>query len=1547
MNDQRTPVSAEEAGRILLVDDEVTNLDIMRETLASSSYRLFVARSGEDALKVARRAKPMIVLLDVVMPGIDGYETCRRLKEDPETRDAAVIFVSALNDPKDRVRGFEAGAVDFISKPVQAEEVIARVNTHLTIQRLLRRQIDAASPAALTSSHDDEATIAPTTEARAPGTSVFRTGDIVAFRFRIVRYLAKGGMGELYEAEDLELHERIALKTILSHISSDERSIVRFKREVHLARQVTHPNVCRIYDVFRHRYTAARADTHVNEVVFLAMELLHGETLADKLRRDGPFSTAKMLPLVRQMAAGLTAAHRVGVVHRDFKSHNVMLVKPTRAEEEMRVVVTDFGLAWRSAHDESTALSLEMSTANGISGTPAYMAPEQVEGGPVSPATDVYALGVVLYEMVTGVWPFVGETPLKMATKRLHEPAPSPRVHVPDLDPLWEATILRCLARRPEDRFASAGEVVSALEGVLTPAALTPTPFRVNSATRAVRRSSEAERRQLTVLVSGCEVFESDSYLELDSEDQARVLRAFQERCEEAVHQFGGTVVQCTDKGLLACFGFPVAYEDAAGRAARAGRAILDAMTLSRQQTDGADTLQLQPWIGIHTGAAIVESKAGLVSLVGEARNVAVRLEDVAVAGRIICTEASQRLFQGLFHCASLGRQKIKGVAHPVELFLLEHTPVAGSPMDALAPAELSPLTGRDQEIGLLMDRWEQAREGMGQVVLLIGEPGLGKSRLVHTMKQHVLREMTEGEVDAPVIEWRCSPYFQNTGLYPAIDFYERALAFDREEPSPARFDRLLHRLEQYDLARPETVPIWASLLSLPTPDRYPTLSLSPVRQREETFRTMLDWLHTRAARKPVLFIVEDLHWVDASTLEFLGQFLAEGLHDSILTLLTFRPEFKTPWPAVAHQTSLALTRLTRRQVGAMVRARMKAENLPNAFVDSIYERTGGVPLFVEELTKMVHESGILMQVGDDSAQTRALLAREIPASLQDLLMARLDRMEGDREVIQLAAALGREFSHELLAAVASDMDESTLLGEIDKLVQAEILYQKGRPPRCQYIFKHALLVDAAYNSLVKDKRQQFHRRIAEVLEARFPHIADAQPELVAHHFAEAGLMLQGAAYWLKAGLRSQDRSAYREEIGHLTNALTLLETLEETEERNDLELRVLSALAPAYIAVRGYAAPEAGPVLHRARELCERAGQPAHLFGILLGTWEWRLVRGDIPMCIDLAADGMALAERVNDQGMLMEALFMPGVTKFYRAEFADARAYYEKAIAFYDDRERTKLWAASTGHDAGVTHRCYLALALWHLGYPDQAMKVDRETRELAGAIGHAFSTAHAVDFTACLYHDCRIGAEVQRAAEEETAIATEQGFQLWEALGVLHKGAAMLLQGRIADALPLLLDGLQAFRATGAGLRIPYYLGMLGDAYTQAWRFEDAHRVFDEALATAEKNDDRFREAELHRLVGELLLAESRHHDDAAEACFGRAIDLARRQHSRAWELRATTSLARLWQRQGRGEEARGALAAVYDGYTEGFATPDLVDARVLLESLAAERALRARR
>jgi class 3 adenylate cyclase/tetratricopeptide (TPR) repeat protein len=1137
------------------------------------------------------------------------------------------------------------------------------------------------------------------------------------------------------------------------------------------------------------------------------------------------------------------------------------------------------------------------------------------------------------------------------------------------------------MAKAPAERYQSTAEMLADLQAAAAalsgqgPVAVSTTPVRPSPPTSSRpaaltpppsrRRAREAERRQVTVLVCGCDLFESEAYLALDAEDQVRVLRALQQVFEQTARRFDGTVVQGTEQGLLVCFGYPVAYEDAASRAALTGLGILAEVQGIAEQLRKEHQLELNPWVGIHTGSAVVEAKEDTVSLVGEARNVAVRLEEAAAPGQVVCTEATYRLIRGRFQSASLGRRKLKGVAQPVELFEVRAAGAAGSPIEAAGPVELTPLTGRDHEIRLLEDRWEHAQEGMGQVVLLIGEAGLGKSRLVHTMKQHVragpagaarlaaptpddpagrsgepsrtgAARLAAPTPDDPVIEWRCGPHFQNTGLYPAVEFFERSLGLGRDEAPASRFDRLLRHLGAFDLARPDFVPLFASLLSLPPDDRFP-LNLSPAREREETFRALREWLRAYSERRPVLFVVEDLHWVDASTLEFLGQFLAEGLHDRILTLLTFRPEFQTPWPALAHQTSLALTRLTRRQVGDLMRNKAGGA-LPEAVVEQVYDRAGGVPLFVEEFTKMVQESGVLDAAAEGGTRGQALLGREIPATLQDLLMARLDRMEGDRELAQLAAAIGRESSYELLAAVA-DADEPALQAELAKLVQAEILFPKGRPPRCTYQFKHALLEDALYNALVKGKRQEFHRRIGEVLEVRFAQTVETRPELLAHHFTEAGLPEKAVGYWLKAGLRSRERSAEVEAIGHLTKGVALLGALAESPERDARELELLGALGPAYLAARGYAAPEAGPVFRRARALCERIGRPQDLFALMLGTWEWHTVRSDLRLCMELAAEGMEFAGRLNDPGMLMEAWFMVAETKLYRGDFADAQGGFAKAVAEYDDRERTRMWAAHTSHDAGVTCRSNLAVSLWHLGYPDQALKLSRETCELARAIGHPFSLAYALHHTAWLCQWGRLGAEEEAAAKEEIAIATEQGFALWHATGTFFKGAGRFLQGALEDALPLLLKGLDAFRATGAKLTLPCQLSIVGEAFTQADRFAEARRALDEGLALAEKHDERCQEAELYRLRGELLLAESAD-QAAAEDCFRRAVEMARGQQSRAWELRATMSLARLWQRQGRRDEARAALAAVHGTYTEGFTTPDLVEAAALVESLATD-------
>ncbi len=1040
----------------------------------------------------------------------------------------------------------------------------------------------------------------------------------------------------------------------------------------------------------------------------------------------------------------------------------------------------------------------------------------------------------------------------------------------------------------------------------------------------------------MTVLVCGCGLFASEDYLEgLDAEGQARVMRDFQQACENAVRHLDGTVVQCSEHGLLACFGYPVAFEDAAHRAMRTALAIMADLHTLGEGLRRSQTLELNPWVGVHSGPAVVEVAAESISLVGEARNVAIRLEDFAEPGQIVCTAATHRLLRVQFDCSSLGPKKIKGISQPIELFLVQGVAAARSPIEMPGPAGLTPLTGRDHEINLLKDRWDQTQEGIGQVVLLVGEPGLGKSRVVHTLKEHVLGQTIEGDVDSPVIEWRCSPHYQNTGLYPAIDFFERALAFGREEPPSARFDRLLRRLEQYELDRKETVPLWAALLSLPTPERFPPSSLPPARQREEMFRALLEWLHTRAARRPILFVVEDLHWADASTLEFLGQWIAEGQNDSLLTLLTFRPEFNTPWPAVAHQTSLALNRLTRRQVGDLMRAKTGAP-LPEAVVEQVYARAGGVPLFVEEFTNMLQESVVPGVAAQGDAPAKAWLSREIPATLQDLVMARLERVDGERDVAQLAATLGREFSYDLLAAAAG-MDEPTLQLELAKLVRAEILFTKGRLPRCQYTFKHALVEDALYNSLIKAKRQQFHGRIAETLEARFPQRTATQPELLAHHFTEAGLTEPAIDYWLKAGLRSRERSAEKEAIGHLTRGLALLAATSDSPERDARELELSGALGTAYLVSRGYGAPEVGPVFSRVRELCERIGNSPRKIATVVSIWEWQFVRGDIRVCTELVAETLEIARQSDDPRGMMEAFYVAGLTMLYQADFIGARTHFEKALADFDDQARSKFWIAQTGHDAAVNIRCNLAVALWHLGYPDQALSLNNAVCRLAREMGHPFSLAYCLHHTAWLFQFCRLGVEVRTVAEEQIALSTDQGFALWQATGMFFKGAGMLLQRRTEESLPLLRSGHDAFRSTGAEILRPFQLGVLGDAYTHAARFAEAHAALDEALALVDKNDDHIQEAELHRLKGEALLAESPD-GAAAEARFALSIETARRQQSKAWELRASVSLARLLHRQGRRREAFETLSVIYANFQEGLATPDLVEAGAMLESLA---------
>jgi predicted ATPase len=832
-------------------------------------------------------------------------------------------------------------------------------------------------------------------------------------------------------------------------------------------------------------------------------------------------------------------------------------------------------------------------------------------------------------------------------------------------------------------------------------------------------------------------------------------------------------------------------------------------------------------------------------------------------------------------------------------------------------------------------------KEGAGQVVLLSGEPGIGKSRLLQVLKERITTEQYTR------LECRCSPYHQNSAFYPVIDLLQRVLQFQREDAAEEKLRKLEGALKSYNFALQEAVPLFASLLSLPLPEQYPPLTLTPQKQKEKTQQAVITWLLKEAERHSLLLTWEDLQWADPSSLELLGFLIAQATTARIYLLLTFRPEFIPPWANRSHLTPLTLSRLPQSQVEIMVTQVTGGKALSPAVLQQIVAKTDGVPLFVEELTKMVIESiGSMESVGSVGSQDRSSLqAIAIPATLHDSLMARLDRLGPGKEVAQLGATLGREFSYELLQAVSS-RDEVTLQRELARLVDAELLFQRGLLPHARYVFKHALIQDAAYQSLLKSTRQQYHRQIAQVLAERFPETKETQPELLAHHYTEANLREQAIPYWQQAGQRAIAHSANIEAISHLTKGLELLKTLPDTPERTEQELTLQIALSNPLMAIKGYAALEVERTCSRALELCRQLGETPRLFPVLLGLLAFHQVRAELQTARELAEQCLRLAQRVRSPTRLMWAHNVLGHTLFYLGEFALAREHSEQGITLYDPQKHTPLVSGAM-QDTGVSCLCFAALALWWLGYPVQAARRSQEALSLAQDLAHPYSLAMAQFYAASLHQFRGERLAAREQVEALLALSSEQGFAFWLAYGTILRGWVLAEEGQGEEGIAQIRQGLAACRATGAELYRPYHLTLLAKAYGKANQAEDRLSAMSEALMLVDKTGERFYEAELYRLKGELLLTQEgnrlqaighREKMDEAEECFLKAIEIARKQQAKSLELRAAMSLSRLWQQQGKRAEARQMLAEIYGWFTEGFDTKDLQEAKALLQEMA---------
>jgi class 3 adenylate cyclase/tetratricopeptide (TPR) repeat protein len=1038
---------------------------------------------------------------------------------------------------------------------------------------------------------------------------------------------------------------------------------------------------------------------------------------------------------------------------------------------------------------------------------------------------------------------------------------------------------------------------------------------------------ASAERRQLTVMF--CDLVGSTALsARLDPEDLRSIIGAYHRCCTDQVERNGGFVAKYMGDGVLAYFGYPQAHEHDAERAVRAGLDLVAAVP--KLETVAGSHLQAR--VGIATGLVVVgeligSGEAQERGVVGETPNLAARLQALAEPGAVVIASSTWRLTGGLFEYRDLGSVALKGLSKNVSARQVLGISVAESRFEAMRSA-MTPLVGRDEEIDLLLRRWKHAKGGDGQVVLISGEPGIGKSRIAQTVVERI------GTEPHTRLRYFCSPHHQDSALYPSIAQLERAAGLRRDDTPEQRLAKLEAVLADGTNDLREAVPLLADLLSIPTGDRYPPLNLTPQKRKDRTLHAQLAQVEGLAARQPVLMVFEDVHWSDATTRESLDLLVDRVAMLRVLVIITFRPEFAPPWIGRPHVTMLNLNRLPPRQRAEMIAYVTGGRALPKEIAEQIVDRTDGVPLFIEELTKSVIESSIVTETGDHYAPIDPVAPLAIPTSLHASLLARLDRLAPTREVAQVGAALGRQFSHELISAVAM-IPQQQLDDSLAQLVHAELIFRRGTPPNAEYTFKHALVQDAAYSTLLRSRRQQIHGRIAATMEGQFPEITAAQPAVVAQHCAEAGLTEKAIGYWLKAGQQAVARSAMKEAVAALQKGLETLALLPKDTSSREQELDLLIAIGPALIATRGYANPAVGETYGRARTIAEQLDRPTDLLAILYGQWVFHNNRIELEPARLLAQQAEKLGYDRSDGTTLFFGHWLHGIVRYELGEFEQARALFEQCRSI--DRPTTHVGHAPvTAEDPHSVMLAYLAIVLNRLGYFNQARLWIREALSAVHQSNHAYSLAFVLNMAYQVEWITGSARETLQYADRLVALSNEHGFAHWLGLGTALRGRSMSALGQTNEGLALVMKGHPLLRSTGSILSGFTVLMLLAETHLELGRLEEGLSCLVESAEIVRTTGLRHLEANLYRSRGDLLSAKN--DLPAAEESYQQAIMIAQRQSAKTFELRAATSLARLWRDQGKRTEARDLLAPVYGWFTEGFDTPVLQDAKVLLDELA---------
>jgi class 3 adenylate cyclase/tetratricopeptide (TPR) repeat protein len=1274
-------------------------------------------------------------------------------------------------------------------------------------------------------------------------------------RFQILELLGGGAMGCVFRAWDEHLHRRVALKFLLPK-RADEETAALLHQEARAIAQLDHENIVRIFDA---------SDWHTGRetvgLPFLVMECLEGESLASLLRREQP-ELRRTLRILGEVAAGLAHAHGQHIIHRDLKPSNVFITR------EGRVKLLDFGLAHLLG---SGILSPSFLLS---AGTPAYMAPEQWKGEGQDERTDLWAAGVVLYELLTGEIPY-HEFSLDQLRAQVTSPEPVPSVleRRPDLP--WEIAALvgTALAKSPSQRFQTAQELCQELceleehFGFQRPAVTSP-----------------LQRRQVTLLACSL-AGPANLASEPDREDLGELEAAFHQACAAAIQQRGGYLSLSGGNEVLACFGYPQVHEEDAESAVRTG------LHLARHLPEEIQRRLMQRFphplavkVGLHTATVALErsslgARGQELALRGEALQVVTSLAKQAEPGTVWLSGTTWELVQGAFETQALGKRAfpwLSGTKH-LDVHQVQREGPAVSRFDRKHLAGgLLPLVGRERQLEELLARWKQAQEGLAGGVLMYGEPGIGKSRLIREVGERVAAE------GGLWLQCQCWSTLSTSALRPVIELLQHFL---QEVPPEQRWSVLQERLGRLDLSS-EAVHLLSSLLLL-VPSGLPVMQLSAERRKEVTLEALVTLLRRVAAKRPVLAVVEDLHWADPSTLALLGCLLRDLEGMRVLLVLSARPEFYPPWSPRSGLHELKLARLPMFQIATVVRQATRGQMLPEEVVTQLAARTDGIPLFAEELARLM--------LGQSSASDSATVPHTIPLTLQELLLARLDRLPSRlRSLAQLGAVVGPSFSQALLAQLTS-RSETALHRDLEGLVAADLLQQRAESTGPSYQFRHALLQEVAYQSLPRSTRRKHHRHIPLALLERFPEVVEAQPEVLAHHYSEAGDVEAAIRSWTRAGELASQRPAYEEAVRHLTHSLRLLRSLPESPERSGQELKLLLTLGVPLVQVQGYGSPEAVRTHARAQELFRAGGETmARLELPYWGLYAYHFSRANYSQARELAEHIVGLGQRRQDPELLAQGYRMMSLISMIWGQLHDAQAYARRAEDCSDfDLERHRAAAAKQWVNPRVAALSYGSVYQSMLDQPSEACRYGGEALELAWRIGQPHTIAFALLQVTIGYHFREDAQGVLKRAQEAARLADEHRFRMWRAWAAPLQSWAMATLGQPREGLSLMRKAIEYLRASGIlAYQFHYNLGILADIHLRLGQPRAALATLDKALARLDAVGERFYEAELSRLRGEALRRIGL--EEAARESFLQAIRVARAHGAVAFERKAMEAL-----------------------------------------------------